>query len=351
MKKLDVSKQEKEILEDALDFWEQESFIDAEQSRKLRDSLAEKGFDWSILARYAFWIALASLVFAVFSLFIDDSFIQFIATLSEAPNSIFLAFFTVLAVLFYGLGFRQKEKFPNKTFSNETLMLIGVFATAAAVGFLGKTIDKNSTHYSLLFLLSVGIYGFLAVKLRSQLIWIFMLISLGVWFGTETAYRSNWGFKFWGMNFPLRFTLFGLCVTAFAYLLQGRWMALKAFVGLSQLIGLLYLMLSLWMLSIFGNYSDFEDWTAVRQYHILYWGIAAILICLGCVWYGLKNKDYKMREIGFVFLILNIYTRYVEYLWDNINRAVFFLILALSFWFVGRWAEKIWHKKKTETLS
>ncbi len=348
MKKIDVTKQEKESLEEAIDFWEKEGYLAPEKAVELRSTLDEKGFDWSRLARYAFWIALASLVFAVFSLFVDESFIEFIAKLSDAPNIVFLIFFVCIAVLSFTVGLRQKQKTPDRTtLSNETLMLVGVFATAAAVGFLGKILDKNSSHFSLLFLLSVGIYGYLAVKLKSQLIWLFMLISLGIWFATETAYHSNWGFKFWGMNYPLRFTIFGLLVSLVAVYVQPKFKLLTPFSALSKVIGILYLMISLWALSIFGNYSDFEAWTEVRQFHIFYWGLLSTAVSLAFVFYGLKNKDNTIREMGFVFFILNIYTRYVEYLWDNLNRAIFFLILAVSFWFVGRWAEKIWQKKSS----
>nr|WP_315402583.1 DUF2157 domain-containing protein [uncultured Sphingobacterium sp.] len=346
MKKLDVTKQEKESLEEAIQFWEKGNVIDASTAKAMVDSIDVKSFDWKRLARYAFWVALASLVFAVFSLMTDTAFLKFVDTLYEAPNILFCLFFGALAVLFYTLGFRYKTKFPNKNLSIETMMLIGVFSTAACIGFLGKVLDKNSMHYSLLFLLSVLIYGYLANRLKSKLIWVFMLVALGIWFATETAYHSDWGFKFWGMNYPLRFTIFGLMLTLIAIYVQPRFKKLIEFQPLSYLIGLLYLMISLWSLSIFGNYSDFYEWTLVRQYHIFYWGLLSTAVAAGLVIYGLKMKDNTTREIGFVFFVLNVYTRYVEYLWDNINRAIFFLILAVSFWFVGRWAEKLWQKRE-----
>jgi uncharacterized membrane protein len=187
----------------------------------------------------------------------------------------------------------------------------------------------------------------LAVKLKSKLIWVFTLVALGVWFATETALHSEWGWKFWGMNFPLRFTIFGALLTAFSIWVQPRWSALVEFQSTSFVIGLLYTMIALWCLSIFGNYSDFEAWTQIRQYEILYWGLLAIMVSLALALYGLKKKDAVIRDIGFVFFLLNLYTRFVEYLWDNINRTIFFLILAVSFWLVGRWSEKIWKKQST----
>ncbi|WP_433901607.1 DUF2157 domain-containing protein [Sphingobacterium puteale] len=348
MRKYDVSKQEKQSIEDIVQFWKKENLLDEQKANELMDSLDVKSFDWGQLARYAFWIALASLVFAVFSLFTDASFLAFVDTLYEAPNILFCFFFAAVAVLFYTLGFRYKKRYPYKNLSTETMMLIGVFGTAACIGFMGKVLDKDTMHYSLLFLLSVAIYGILAVKLDSKLIWTFMLLALGVWFATETAYHSNWGFKFWGMNYPLRFTIFGAIITAAAVWLQPRFERLWIFQPVSYIIGLIYLMVSLWTLSIFGNYSDFYEWTTVRQYHMFYWGMLSTAVSAFLVIYGLKAKDNVTREVGFVFLVLNIYTRYVEYLWDNINRAVFFLILAVSFWFVGRWAEKLWNRRKEE---
>lgn len=348
-KKLDVTKQEHEIISDAIEFWEQQKLVDPQKAEEMRSSMDVKSFDWARLARYAFWIALACLVFAIFSLFVDESFIQLMQSLSDAPDLLYVVFFIAIAITSYVLGFRYRQKNPSNILSIETMMLIGVFATAAAIGFLGKILGKDTSHYSLFFLLSVVIYGFLAVRLRSQLIWIFMLIALGIWFATETAYRSDWGFSFWGMNYPLRFTIFGAIVTAVGVWVVPKFKALHEFRKTSYVIGLLYLLISLWMLSIFGNYSDWELWLEVRQYELLGWGILSTALSAGLVWYGLRYKDNTMRELGFTFFIINIYTRYVEYLWDNLNRALFFMILALSFWLVGRWAERIWQKRSTDS--
>ena len=344
VKKLDLTKQEREVVENALNHWRESNLLEANKVDELKETIDEKGFEWKHLARYAFWIALVSLIFAVFSLFADDALVRFVERFYETPNIVFCLFFAGLAVLFYFLGFQNKKRYPEKTFSNETLMLAGSFSTAACIGFLGQVLDRTTSQFTLLFLLSIIIYGTLSVKLNSKLIWVFTLVALGVWFATETAYHSNWGFKFWGMNYPLRFTLFGLLLTSFALWGQERIKPLKPFQSTSYVVGLLYTMIALWCLSIFGNYSDFDAWTQVRQYHILYWGLLAILLSLGLALYGMKTKDHVSRDIGFVFFILNLYTRFVEYLWDNMNRTIFFLLLAGSFWLVGRWAERVWRK-------
>lgn len=335
-------------MDEAIRHWEEQGLLDSDKGKILRENIDERSFDWKVLAKYAFWVALTSLVFSVISLFTDDGLRIFVESFYDTPNIVFCVFFAGLAILFFYLGFRQKKLFPDKTFSNETLMLAGSFATAACIGFMGQVLDRNESYFSLLFLLSILIYAVLSVKLNSKLIWVFTLVALGIWFATETAYRSDWGWRFWGMNYPLRFTVFGIIITCIAVWIQPKVKVLQSFQSTSLVIGLLYTMIALWCLSIFGNYSDLDAWTGVRQYEIFYWGLLAIALSLALAIYGLKTKDNVTRDIGFVFFLLNLYTRFVEYLWDNMNRTVFFLLLAISFWVVGRWSEKIWKNKSAQ---
>ncbi|RYE22784.1 MAG: hypothetical protein EOP42_24010 [Sphingobacteriaceae bacterium] len=207
---------------------------------------------------------------------------------------------------------------------------------------MGKTFDNGSGHYSLLFLLSVFVYGFIAYKLNSHLIWLFALISLGSWFGTETGYQTNWQNYFLGMNYPLRFVVFGAILVAFCFVLRRkRW--LEHFREFTYVLGMAYLFFSLWLLSIFGNFGTINDWLRVKQINLYYWALIAILVSVAFMLYGLKKKDEVAREFGITFLLINIYTRYAEYLWENINKTLFFAILGLSFWLIGRKAEKIWN--------
>ncbi|MGK9128030.1 DUF2157 domain-containing protein [Olivibacter sp. SA151] len=340
--KLHIDKNEQEAIENAIAHWEENSLIDKETADRLRHSYEVKGFDWRRLAQYSFWIALSCIVLAFLSLFVDQEILQLLSTLYETPNIIICVFCALLSFLFYYLGYFNKKRHPEKLFTNESLIVLGVFSTATFIGYLGKVIDKGDGMYSFLFLLSIVIYTVLAIQLSSKTIWAFMLIALGIWFATETAYHSNWGFKFWGMNYPLRFTIFGILLTVFTLVLHNKWAAIRGFKQLSYIMGVLYLLISLWLLSIFGNYSDLDKWAATKQYHIFYWGVLSTVVCLAFAWYGLKKNDIIAREFGIIFLLINLYTRFFEYLWDNINRAIFFSLLALSFWLIGRKAEKIW---------
>lgn len=349
--KLHIDKNEQETIDNAIAHWQEEHLIDGETAEKLRDSYEVKGFDWKRLAQYSFWVALSCIVMAFLSLFVDKEILQLLSTLYETPDIILCVFCAFLSFLFYYLGYINKKKHPEKSFTSESLMVLGVFSTATFIGYLGKVIDKGDGMYSVLFLLSIVVYTLLAIRLSSKTIWVFMLIAMGIWFATETAYHSNWGFKFWGMNYPLRFTIFGALLTAFTMVLHHKWKAIKNFQQLSYIVGILYLFVSLWLLSIFGNYSDLDKWAETKQYHILSWGILSTLVSLAFAWYGFKKNDIVAREFGITFLLINLYTRFFEYLWDNVNRAIFFMLLAASFWIIGRKAEKIWRGnflKKTD---
>lgn len=342
MTKLNLDRQEADFLEQTIAHWEKDGLINSDTAGQLRSSYDVKQFDWRRLAQYSFWVALACGLIAVASVVIDDAIIDMIKKLYDTPDIVISVIAGGLAGWFYYYGQKLKKRFPERVFSNEATLFTGVLFTAISVAFLGKALDNGAGHFSILFLLSVFIYGVLAIKFRSKLIWAFALVSLGSWFGTETGYQTNWSDYFLGMNYPLRFVIFGVILTcAGLYLEKAKKM--PEFNTLTYIIGMFYLFISLWLLSIFGNFGDIEDWIKVKQTDLFYWGIISAAVSLGFMIYGLRRKDSIAREFGITFLLINIYTRYFEYLWDVTNKAVFFGVLAISFWLIGRKAERIWN--------
>ncbi|GAA4341296.1 DUF2157 domain-containing protein [Mucilaginibacter gynuensis] len=340
--KLNLDKQESEFLDETITHWEKEGLVAADQAQKLRDSYEVKGFDWMRLAKYSFWIALVCGIIAVGSLIIDDDVINWLKKLYDTPDILISLLAGIVANGFYYFGHKHKRLYPEKFFSNEALIFTGVLFTACCIAYLGKALDNGTGHYSLLFLLSVVVYGVLAWRMNSGMIWLFALMSLGSWFGTETGYQTRWSNYFLGMNYPLRFVLFGIVLVSACYLLKGKkWFA--QFWELTYVSGLLYLFISLWMLSIFGNLGSLDLWWQIKQISLFYWGIISAAVAGGFLFYGLKSKDVIAREFGITFLLIALYTKYFEYLWDHVNHAIFFSILAASFWLIGRKAEKIWN--------
>lgn len=338
--KLDRDKAE--FLKEAISNWQSKGIISPEKAEELNNSFSTKSFDWQKLAQYAIYISLVCGVFALGSLLLDKQITKILSSLYNTPNILISAFSFVFATYFLVIGNKRRQKKSNRVFSNEAMLFAGVLLIANGLAYLGKTFDKTSENYALLFLVAVPLYAFLGYYFKSRLIWSFALFSLGAWFGTQTSYLSKNNFYFLGMNYPLRFVFFGLLLTAssflFIYLKK-----LSDFKFVTYFIGLLYTFTALWLLSIFGNFGRIDDWYKISQTSLYGWAALSVGFCLLAFYIGFKFKDELVREFGATFLIINLYTRFFEYFWDAWHKAIFFLVLALSFWLIGRKAEKIWN--------
>ncbi|WP_197084195.1 DUF2157 domain-containing protein [Desulfovibrio sp. TomC] len=261
--------------------------------------------------------------------------------LFDSPPLLKCTGMVTIAGSIFGFGLRRRRKHPEKSFSNEAIFFLGVLAVAGAVYFLGLALDTGNGHFSLLILLSCITYGVLGYCFRSRLIWLFALLSLGGWLGAETGYVSGWGAYYLGMNYPLRFTLFGGLLTAAALALQSQ-EKLRPFQHTTMVMGLLYLFIALWILSIFGNHGDETTWEQVKQIELFHWSLLFAIASGWAIYYGLRHDNATVKGFGLTFLLLNCYTRFFEYFWDSTNKVIFFVLLAASFWGLGHVAEKLW---------
>ena len=166
---------------------------------------------------------------------------------------------------------------------------------ACCIAYLGKTFDDGSGHFSLLFLLSVFVYGFLAYRLGSRLIWLFALISLGSWFGTETGYQTHWSYYFLGMNYPLRFVLFGLVVTGSYYILRKqKWFV---FFWRTYLCGGLIVFISVAMvIEYFWQFSQYRCLVAYKANQFVLLG--HLISCISRHFFVFRFKNPGTRLPG-----------------------------------------------------
>lgn len=336
-----LSKRQGEFLHDIIDDWEAAGTLPPETAEHLRGSFTVRPFDWKRLALYSFWFAIASTVIAVGVTLADKQLVAWIQGLFFSSDLALCLFFAAASVLLYAGALWRRRKSPQSVFSNEALIFTGVLLTAVSLTFLGRTVYGGQDHFSPMFLFAALVYAGLAFWFPSRLVWVFALLALGSWFGTETGYASGWGAYFLGMNYPLRFTLFGAVLVGLAFVFRRiHW--LHDFFGPTYVMGLLYLFVSLWILSIFGNYGDMHTWEAVKQWQLLPFGIVFGVVALAAIVYGLRADDGTSRGFGITFLFINLYTKYFEFFWNGTHKALFFIVLAVSFAAVGRWAEKIW---------
>lgn len=342
---MQVNKKKGNILNMALRQWAEEGVITAEDADRLSHSIQINPFDWKRLARYSFWAAIICGLIAITAVLTDDFLVRVFRELFTAPPAIKSLFFATLSGVFYFGGIRRKKRFPEKIYSNEAQFFLGVISTAAAVTFLGAALDTGSGHYSILFLLATLIYGALGLWFPSTLIWVFALVSLGSWFGAETGYISGWGAYYLGMNYPMRFILLGLVLTFAGSFVFNHWPAKAGFLKPTRATGLLYLFIALWLMSIFGNYGSMESWYNAERLELFHWSLLFGLAAVASIYHGLKYDDGMTRGFGLTFLLINLYTRFFEYFWDSTHKAIFFALLALSFWYIGSRAESVWHLK------
>lgn len=344
-----IGKRSAATIKDALNFWKTGGFIDEDQADRLNSSIKVINFDWKKLSMLAILFAIFSFIIAVTSI-IPELMDYF------KDERIQLLLLSILATCCYIVGSYRKTNWPQKIYSNEGIFFLGVLLTAAAVCvfFIVLEIRFNITsdNPSCLMLIASIIYVTLGIFLSSKLIWCFALLSIGGYLGIETGYLSGWGAYYLGMNYPLRFVLFGLCLIGLSKNVKII-PRILSFSRITLVIGLLYLFISLWIMSIFGNYGDLYSWHQIKQIELFHWSLTFALASSAAIYYGIKEDDSVVCNFGIIFLAINLYTRYFEYFWNSTHKFIFFCILGVSFWMLGIKAEQIFnlnveYKKRRE---
>jgi hypothetical protein len=338
---LSLPRRKAEVLHQSLDHWREAGLLSAADAARLGGDIRVLPFDWRRLARYAFWVAMACLVTAFVSVFADARIVEWIKRLfSFGPAQRCLGLAVLASGLFGYAVFRLRRR-PLTGFRNEAILFLGVLATAGSVANLGLWLDTGSGRYDLLLLVACAVYAAVALAARSVLVWVFAVLSFGGWMGAHTGYASGWGSYYLGMNWPLRFVLLGGVLIALAQAFR-RLPHLVFLERSTQSLGLLYLFVSLWLLSIFGDYGNADSWRRVKQIELLHWSLLFAAAAGAAIWLGLRRDDAMLRGYGLVFLGINLYTRFFEMFWDSLHKGAFFAVLGVSLWLLGRRAETLW---------
>jgi hypothetical protein len=351
VQKRQLSQKEARIVGTAINTWVADGIISPELSETLRTSYEIIQFDWKRVAKYAFWLSICSIIISISAVLADQWLIALIKRLFTATDNVKCLSFALLSAGLYYLGIRKKRNNPERVFSNEAIFFLGVVATATSIAYFGKTIDASSGHFLILLLFASVIYGLVGLWFSSKLIWVFGLLSLGSWLGAVTGYASGWGSYYLGMNYPLRFVLFGFLLIMLSSFVFKKWHSRAEFLAPSRVVGLLYLFVALWMLSVFGNYGDVDSWQSAHQISLFHWSVVFAIASIVSIYHGIKYDDGMTRGFGITFIFINLYTRFFEYFWVGTHKAVFFAILAISFWHLGARAEKIWSLNSIRVLS
>lgn len=338
---MNITRKQERIIRRALEEWRVQGVINEAEQQRLAATLTIVAFDWQRLSRYAFWTATACVLIALASFFADSQLVAWLLRLFSDSALLKIMTPAVLATGCYLWGFRRQRRETHWHYSTEALLFLGVIFTALMIWQLGERLDNGSGHVAPLVLLGCAIYAAVGWFGRSAMVWVFFLLALGNWFGAQTGYVSGWGAYWLGMNYPIRFVAFG-GVLLLGCVLAGGILRSRQLFTVSKAMGLTYLFVALWIMSIFGNY-DMDSWSGVSREALLPWALLFAAAAGVCIVIGLKTDDGMLRGFGLTFLGINLYTRFFEYFWDSMHKVVFFLILAASLAVVGRYAEKLWH--------
>lgn len=330
----------------ALAQWKASGELTEEHAARLDATIRITPFDWKRLARYAFWAALASVLISVSSLLADKRLLEYLAQFFTLTHARRAAFFGACAAGLFALGIWRRKHYPLARFQNEAVFFLGIAALGTSIGALAQWLEWDNELVHRALLVAVLAYGVLGLALDSALIWVFALLSFGCWMGARTGYASGWGAYYFGFNWPLRYAFLGVGLCGVAMVME-QVTRLRSLWRCTLSTGLFYLFMSLWILSIFGSYTDVDAWARALPVELLHWSALFGLVAVGAIYYGLKRDDYMVRAYGMVFLGINLYTRYFEYFWNHLHKGIFFALLGASLWFAGSRAEALWNRMDT----
>lgn len=330
-----------------LEHWESEKMLLPEEAENLKNSIGLSLFDWKKLAKYSFWFAGISIAIAVFALFMDEVIIALIMQFLKLPYSVRAVLSAIAASAFYIWGFYRKKSDLKRQLSSEFLLFTGAVFTALTAYLFVGTFNLTQDQYPFAVLFSAVVYLCTGYFAPSGFMWMTGLSAFSLWFGAETGYISGWGAYFLGMNFPVRFFMLGIVIAGISFFMdKGNFSPLRR---TTYIFSLLYIFISLWILSIYGNYGG-SDYREVTKLELTLWSLLFGAVALSAIIYGLRKDDAPSRGFGLTFIFINLYTKYFEYFWKSTHKAVFFALLGLSFWLLGRYSEKAWNKIKNRLL-
>ena len=344
---MQITQEQEKTIKLAISYWEGQQLISTATAETLRQSYnvtsASSSFDWKNFSLLAFFFSVSCIVLATVLFLLDDWLMGLVNRWLGASAVAKCGIFLLLALFTFALGLRRRRRFPLQKFSNEALLIFGAIFIAFFLTYLSEALQMEEGNFPVFVGLGAIIYGFIAIYIKSHLLWGISLVSFTIWYGMETFYWSQEQYRFLGMNFPLRYVFFGILLLIGSFGIK-KTTLMKNFYQLTYYSGLIILLASLWMFSIFGNQADLTTWNSIPQYQFWYAVLLLTGICVTTIWWGLNKNDRLTAEIGIFFILLNIYTRYFEYAWEGLHPVVFFSVLALSFWLIGKKAEGVWNR-------
>lgn len=346
---LEVDKKQAYLLHQAIQYWRTSQLVSEEQVKTLEESYTVKNTDWQAIGMYIFIAAISCALMAFGSLVLDEKWIEVLRKKFSLNNGIVAILFALLSIFLCYHGHKRHRRYGAFSFDQELFWLLPILSIGVAVVYTGKGLDYLDGNYGVFWIMAGTIYLILSVLLDSSLLGVAALLCLVPGYVNLTYFLTKPDPFFLGMNLPVRMLPLGVLLLLVSWPIRASHVPENT----KQLMwygGWLLLLISGWLISIFGNSATWEYWQQVRQLQFIWWVVFYSLLCGITIFLGIKQKDTPLRDMGVVFLLIDLYTRYFEYLWDRTHKGLFFGILALSFWWLGRQLEKFKSKSKAQRL-
>ncbi|KAI1457803.1 hypothetical protein F4805DRAFT_427407 [Annulohypoxylon moriforme] len=302
----------------------------------------DHGFPWPQFAKYAFRLAILSLIIAVLSVIFDGVLPKLIKKFLDLTIILRLMVTAGVAVLVHIWGYQRSLVKPQEPYLNEAIHCLGAFIFALAALQLGSYLecDKDENHDELkgILLGLAFIYSITAAMVNSNFILSCGMILLGTWLGAISGCYS--GIRYLGSRYPCRFVLLGIAVICAAYTM--RHFQCTELWSTTRVWGMLYLFNALWILSLFDSLVEsFLDDKSRQEGSgwVLSWFLAFLFTAAFSLWHGLQFHDSTTHGFGLVYLSINLCTKFFELFWNAWYKSVFFTVLALSLALLGQYAE------------
>lgn len=311
------------LFEKAIKHWKSDKIITAPQAKHCQESLEPMLFDWRRFSNVVFWFASTALVLAV---------LQIIVQINLSANALFVTY-GVLAFFSFASGHFFDQAEHRRPYASGSLYILGSLLTLTAIGNL------TLSHQLLITSIICGIVG---LMLRSGLTWALAVWMLGLWVCQIDINTRNVTLDL-SLQDPRKVSLlFGIFAVFISVGIKNIQQLGNVYKG-SLIASYLIAFKSLWLLSLPLTGLTVEP---------LLWSIVLAVVSLLAVACGVKNKYPITLRFGLFFFLLNFYSVCNNYLINEVAPVIFFLVIALSLWIIGKIALMIedhnekWHHEK-----
>ncbi|MDR1891000.1 MAG: hypothetical protein LBQ23_02335, partial [Puniceicoccales bacterium] len=272
---MNVSKKNAKIFKKSISSWKDDGIIDQPTAKKLENAIHVIPFEWEKIARLLFCFAIGCFIVSAAAFLETEFFLKIITFLIKIFHfqygRVILSFITM--ILTYCCALILKYKNPKKVFRNESVLFIGTCATAWFTAECSNVWTNFHIGMVSLACLTYGLIGYFA---RSTMVWALALLTLGY---LMHAIADDG--VYYVIVDPRKVLVLGLVMSVAAMYLRNE-KFFKIFFPTTLYIGLLYLFISAWILSICGSKTGDDT---------IFWSIAFTIFTLLAVYVGFKEDS------------------------------------------------------------